>query len=483
MTKNGMSPVHPGEVLREELDDLGLSANALAKAIDVPANRVTAILNAERGITADTALRLGRYFDTTAQFWLNLQQTWELRRAETKSGPRILEYVVPRQAEALRTAAGQAVAAYGQSVPALPGAACRSMLKVIEQNAALCDQISATERAISLSTSHRVLRALANPLDELRSVGALETTFSRELHHTAQCLAEYKKRFQLANADDLSVLVAQLQAAPATSAVERLAAITTPWLDVGNQLGSVKRILELQKIGELIGNQATFSGAVAAQVRNWLGDWRTPVTWPKAIWRDPAARADFYDGLGFDADLTDMPAAAFREAAEIANIRSEPPSLVESYGPPVPTSSTATAQAAFSRTNEAHDWLQRFESHLRRFVDAEMTQAFGRDWPRSRLPNGMYDRWKAKKNAAARTRTERPLIAYADFTDYACIITRRDNWRQVFANYFERPGNVRESFQRLLPIRLDTMHARPIGQDDELLLYVEIKRIVRAIEN
>ena len=87
MTRNGMDPVHPGEVLREELDDLGLSANALAKAIDVPANRITAILNAERGITADTALRLGRYFDTTAQFWLNLQQTWELRRAETKSGP------------------------------------------------------------------------------------------------------------------------------------------------------------------------------------------------------------------------------------------------------------------------------------------------------------------------------------------------------------------------------------------------------------
>ena len=57
-TKSGMRPVHPGDVLREELDDLGLSANALAKAIDVPANRVTAILNRERGVTADTALRL-----------------------------------------------------------------------------------------------------------------------------------------------------------------------------------------------------------------------------------------------------------------------------------------------------------------------------------------------------------------------------------------------------------------------------------------
>ena len=108
--RNGMEPVHPGVVLREELDELGLSANALAKAIDVPANRVTAILNAERGITADTALRLGRYFDTSAQFWLNLQQTWQIRVAERKSGPRILESVIPRNAEALAKATRQAKA-------------------------------------------------------------------------------------------------------------------------------------------------------------------------------------------------------------------------------------------------------------------------------------------------------------------------------------------------------------------------------------
>ena len=89
--KSGMNPVHPGLVLREELDDIGLSANALAKAIGVPANRVTAILNGERGITADTALRLGRYFDTTAQFWLNLQQAWQIRRAERRAGSRMIE--------------------------------------------------------------------------------------------------------------------------------------------------------------------------------------------------------------------------------------------------------------------------------------------------------------------------------------------------------------------------------------------------------
>ena len=86
--KSEMTPVHPGEVLREELDDLGLSANALAKAVDVPVNRITGILNGERGLSADTALRLGRYFNTTAQFWMNLQKAWQARRAEINPGGR-----------------------------------------------------------------------------------------------------------------------------------------------------------------------------------------------------------------------------------------------------------------------------------------------------------------------------------------------------------------------------------------------------------
>ena len=95
--KNGMRPVHPGEILREELDTLGLSANALARALGVPVNRITLILNGQRGITADTALRLARYFGTTPQLWLNLQQTWELRRAEIETGDQIAARVQPRR--------------------------------------------------------------------------------------------------------------------------------------------------------------------------------------------------------------------------------------------------------------------------------------------------------------------------------------------------------------------------------------------------
>ena len=91
--RNGMRPVHPGEILREELDAIGLSANALSQALGVPVNRITMILNGQRGVSADTALRLARYFGTTPQLWLNLQKAWELRRAEIERGREIAERV------------------------------------------------------------------------------------------------------------------------------------------------------------------------------------------------------------------------------------------------------------------------------------------------------------------------------------------------------------------------------------------------------
>ena len=98
--KNGMRPVHPGEILREEIETAGVSEGALSKALDVPLNRVTLILEGRQGITADTALRLARYFGTSPQLWLNLQQTWELRRAEIEVGGQITKRVTPRQSAA-----------------------------------------------------------------------------------------------------------------------------------------------------------------------------------------------------------------------------------------------------------------------------------------------------------------------------------------------------------------------------------------------
>ena len=86
--------IHPGEHLAEELKELGMSAAELARKLDVPTNRITGILNGQRAITGDTALRLAHFFGTSAEFWLNLQSLYELRIAQKKAGQSIR--VLPR---------------------------------------------------------------------------------------------------------------------------------------------------------------------------------------------------------------------------------------------------------------------------------------------------------------------------------------------------------------------------------------------------
>ena len=93
-----LTPIHPGEVLAELLREAGLTVNSLALALRVPANRIGAIVSGQRGITGDTALRLARYFGTSAQMWMNLQAKYELSVAEDALLARITKEVLPRHA-------------------------------------------------------------------------------------------------------------------------------------------------------------------------------------------------------------------------------------------------------------------------------------------------------------------------------------------------------------------------------------------------
>ncbi|MBL8503846.1 MAG: HigA family addiction module antidote protein [Rhodocyclaceae bacterium] len=96
MATNKMRPIHPGEILREEyLAPLGMSAHALAMALRVPAPRINDIVRERRAVTTDTALRLARYFDTTPQFWLNLQNSYDLKLAASQSGRKIAQEIRP----------------------------------------------------------------------------------------------------------------------------------------------------------------------------------------------------------------------------------------------------------------------------------------------------------------------------------------------------------------------------------------------------
>jgi addiction module HigA family antidote len=93
-----LPPIHPGEVLHDLLNEAGLTVNALATALRVPANRIGGIVKGQRGITADTALRLARYFGTSAQIWVNLQAKYDLAAAEDAVRRQIEREVLPRNA-------------------------------------------------------------------------------------------------------------------------------------------------------------------------------------------------------------------------------------------------------------------------------------------------------------------------------------------------------------------------------------------------
>jgi addiction module HigA family antidote len=92
-----LPPIHPGEILAEELREIGINRNQFAKALRVPPNRVSAILNGQRGITAETALRLARYFGTSSEMWVNLQAHYDLEVARDAFEARIRKEIQPRE--------------------------------------------------------------------------------------------------------------------------------------------------------------------------------------------------------------------------------------------------------------------------------------------------------------------------------------------------------------------------------------------------
>ncbi len=254
--------------------------------------------------------------------------------------------------------------------------------------------------------------------------------------------------------------------------------MSTPWLNSANELQSLSAFTGLQRIGSVLKEMHSFSDSVGSFLRDQLGDWRDRITWPAEIFHDDLVRSDFYASKGFNRSLTDFPRPAFEESLTIAGLYDEPP-LTLGYRVPKLRSEDPAEEKALQRANKAHDWLMRLETCLRRFIDEQMTRSFGTDWQKHRLPNNLYDQWKAKKEKDGSG--ELPLIAYADFTDYERVICKGDNWKEVFEPFFHRPETVRESFQRLHPIRLATMHSRPITQDDALFLLAETKRLINVI--
>lgn len=363
-------------------------------------------------------------------------------------------------------------------------------LREVPEYGSIARMLEDTDRGSSM------LRAALGPMDDLQRAGGLfdeQSEVFRAMAKAQEIIESYKTRFVLPANDSIGRIIEQLRSDPVREALARYAthaaeaqraieAMRAPWLNSGDHLRSITALAEIQGIGNIVTHFPTFELKVGTALRVDLGDWRDEITFPDAIYADLGARVDFYAGLGFDTALTDLPAEAFEESTEIAGLRQQPPTIVDIFGQPIQAAANPDEEAALVRTNVAHDWLLRLETRLRFFINTRMTAVFGENWPRGQLPNGLYEKWVEKRERAIKSgRNALHLIEYADFTDYREIISRDDNWKQVFVSVFHRKEDVRESFQRLFMIRIDTMHARPICQDDELLLFVEVKRIVQAI--
>lgn len=254
-----------------------------------------------------------------------------------------------------------------------------------------------------------------------------------------------------------------------------------PFLDVQRTLESMSGVAELRSIGHALSLGSSFDLAFAESLRVDLGDWRDPLQLAGLDLDDASARLELYDDRGLDSALVDLPAPAFREILDLSGLTQTLPPLDEQYGDPIPAYAYDEDEE-MERLRRAYDWLCRFERNLRRFIDQAMTRLYGVGWARHRVPADVHEQWMQKQQRAVQAGgAPLPLIMYADFTDYEKIICRKDNWREVFAVIFLRPENVRESLQRLYPVRNCAMHARSITQEDELFLYVEVRRLAKVL--
>lgn len=366
----------------------------------------------------------------------------------------------------------------------------------------LIDQLKATKNpaflmqldAININKS--LLQALPrmdnifSAMDAIKHIPSISaiTDSNRRFLETINAVPAIKT-FVLPDVPDLQIILKNAEHFSAISSIQNswhikgldiykcLSAMHHPWLDTENPFRSVTGFSELFNIGNSLKNLAPFGSTIASQLRSDLGDWRDSIAITPSL-SDQDTRIDLYLDQGLDLALTNFPARSFIEGTSKAGLRSflEKSTDSDSIG------DDNEEEHALKRTNRAHNLLMRFEYHLRRYIASKMTEACGDNWIKHRVPGTIREAWINRSTIALEAGDEsRPIIDYADFTDYIILITKSDNWKEVFKAVFKRPELVKESFQRLYPYRLSTMHARPITQEDELLLIVETMRICKAM--
>ena len=325
-------------------------------------------------------------------------------------------------------------------------------------------------------------RSLEKQIEEIRRLGLLDGKSATQSAYdkAVEDQARYQQLFRLPAASELSALAHIAMTSDLTQMVmgtedklkSYLETMQSPWLQIENASASALGLSELVSIGRGIDIYSPYDEHFVRALRFELGDWRDITIPSSEILHNPISRSEFYVAQGLNTDLTDFTPPAFYDGLRIARLRSDEQ-----------VDDVDIEEQGFQRAMEAFALLRRFEIALRRFFEEVMQEEFGSNWKKQQLPGGMLMQWIEKRAKDTKAgQPELPVIDYADFSDYRMIIEKRDNWDKVFKHFFGRQQDVIESFNRLHLIRIATMHARIITNDDELLIRIETKRVLKAID-
>ena len=240
-----------------------------------------------------------------------------------------------------------------------------------------------------------------------------------------------------------------------------------------------------------IGGDTSFAGLASLSAAIAREPYATPVselitaslgTTPFASWSDPQlfdwrSRLDTYHELGVVDSLVDLPEPTFTEALLWSGLLD--PSPVEV---PLRRRPSRYPELPQRKLQIAYLQFMQLEDELRQYIDSEMTSRFGPSWPKHRVHPDIRVRWEKRRDEAiADDEDELPLIYYADLADYCAVITRKDNWKEVFGSTFKFQKHLETSFERLRPMRRCTAHFRPLIRADVLTIVCEIQRLRVAI--
>ena len=300
--------------------------------------------------------------------------------------------------------------------------------------------------------------------------------------------------FRRARADELTGFASMIEriqtsnetlssfALSSVAATKLLGELNAPWVKTGHELRSLQGIMDLAGIGRALHVLKPFDAGLTDAMRMTLGDWRN-VTIPANIYDSTANRVNFYAALGLDRSLTEFPPATLERALDLSRISERFPRSNRNRTAVRSEVSGRSVRFTPRWMTRAYEIIFAFESEIRKFINHEMTLAFGTEWIKHQLSGNLLQQWQERREGDAKQGASTSiLIDYADFSDYERIICRDDNWKKVFQQFFPRKESVRESFLRLTVVRRITMHSRLLTGEDLLYLRVEVSRLRKAIK-